>query len=224
MGKEFPLARKEEEGQSVLLAITSSGEHVTTPYIGDKGTQEPKLNEGDGRREVEDTEAKSQGSRKAKGANVSPAKKDRRRRGNKDRESDRGDEGEDILIGRSAQKLGVVHPSNYCDELETVPHYWSEVEQIEKGVLFQCKFCHDYLWLPSGWTDVDRLTALIKQYGKNEGYCRFLNRHRPAKMLIAKLQDLRRLEAETTDKREFAKMTDKILSDKEYDRPRRYDG
>jgi len=35
---------------------------------------------------------------------------------------------------------------------------------------------------------------------------------------MAKLQDLRRLEAETADKREFARMADKILSDREYDR------
>jgi len=114
--------------------------------------------------------------------------------------------------------LGIVHPSSYCDELETTPHYWVEVGKADKGVLFQCKLCYNYIWLPSHWTGVDRLAALIKQYGKDEGYCRYLNRHRAAKMLMAKLQDLRRLENEMIDKREFAKLVDKILSDKEYDR------
>ena len=58
----------------------------------------------------------------------------------------------------------------------------------------------------------------MKQFGGGEGYCRYLNRHRAAKVLIAKLQDLRRLEMEITGKREFARLADKILSDKEYDR------
>jgi len=58
----------------------------------------------------------------------------------------------------------------------------------------------------------------MQRLGKNEGYCHYLNRNRPAKLLMAKLQDLRRLEGEIDDKIEFAKMTDKILSDMEYDR------
>jgi len=114
--------------------------------------------------------------------------------------------------------LGIVHPGSYCDESEIVPHYWIEKEKVAEGSLFQCMFCHDYVWLPLGWTSVERLTASIKQYGKDEGYCRYLNRHRAAKMLMAKLQDLGRLEKEVDDKKEFAKLVDKILSDKDYDR------
>jgi len=37
-------------------------------------------------------------------------------------------------------------------------------------------------------------------------------------MLVAKLRDLRRLESEVADKREFARLVDKVMSDKEYDR------
>ena len=72
--------------------------------------------------------------------------------------------------------------------------------------------------MPMYHLDANKLGNLIGRYGGDEGYCRYLNRHRPAKLLMAKLQDLRRLEMEITDKREFARLADKILSDKEYDR------
>ena len=114
--------------------------------------------------------------------------------------------------------MGIVFPGAYCDELETVPHYWNEVENVVKGSLFQCKFCHKYLWLPKFHIDAERLSRLMRVYGKDEGYCRFLNRHRAVKLLLAKLQDLGRLEMEIDDKREFARLADKILSDKDYDR------
>ncbi len=218
MGKEFPLARKEEEGQSVLLVRTSSGERITAASIRDKRAKISSGSRGCKVRKAKDTKTKSKGSIKTEGANASPSKEDRRGRGNQDRKSDRGDEGEDRLIGRSAQKLGIVHPSSYCDELETVPHYWVAKEHIAKGVLFQCKLCHKHLWLHSQPHDAAMLNSLIKHYGKDEGYCRFLNRHRPAKILMAKLQDLRRLEKEIEDKREFARIADRILSEKEYDK------
>jgi len=111
-----------------------------------------------------------------------------------------------------------VFPGSYCDELETVPHYWLEVDKTAGGSLFQCRFCYEYLWLPLDISSIVRLSNLMKKYGRDRGYCHYLNGHRPAKLLIAKLQDLRRLENEIEDKREFARIADKILSDKEYDR------
>ena len=122
---------------------------------------------------------------------------------------------------KSAQKLGIRHPGNYCNELETTPHHWVEVDLVDRGSLYQCKLCRKHLWLPLHHLGAEQLGNLIKQFGKDEGYCHYLNGYRVAKVLIAKLQDLRRLEAEVTDKREFAKLADKILSDKEYDRKRR---
>jgi len=58
----------------------------------------------------------------------------------------------------------------------------------------------------------------MESCGSTEGYCRFLNHHRPAKMLVAKMQKLERLADGYTNKREFAKMADDILSDRDYDR------
>jgi len=218
MGKEFPLARKKEEGQSVLLAIASSGEHITASCSGDERTQgsyPPEFCKG---RKAKSTKTKSQSSSKAKRANASSSKKERRRRDNKNRKSNRGDEGEDKPVGRSSQELGIVYPGAYCDESETFPHHWVEKERVAKGSLFQCKFCHIHLWLPQGLTDVEMLATLINKHGKDEGYCRFLNRRRAAKILVAKMQDLERLENKITDKVEFARIADKILSDKDYDR------
>lgn len=217
MGKELPLAREEEEGQSVLLASPSTRELITTSSSRDKRTQEPNPSKRSKGEKVKDTKTKSKGSSKAERANARP-RCQRRGRDNPYRGTYRRDERKDSRPRRSAQELGIVFPGAYCDELETVPHYWVESGKVEKGSLFQCKFCRKYLWLPLSTYDAEVLGKLIGRYGKSEGYCRYLNRHRPAKLLMAKLQDLRRLEMEVADKREFARLTDKILSDKEYDR------
>ncbi len=218
MGKELPLAREEEEGQSVLLASTSTRELITTSSRGDERTQEPDATEGGKGGKAKDTKTKGKSSSKAKGADAGYSGHQRRRRSNKDRKQDRGDEGENSRPRRTAQELGITFPGSHCDDAQITPHYWLEVGKVDIGSLFQCKFCRRYLWLPLYHLDAGKLSSLIRRYGKNEGYCRYLNRHRPAKLLMAKLQDLRRLELEITDKREFARLTDKILSDKEYDR------
>ena len=218
MGKELPLARSEEEGQSELLANTGIREFIEASSSRDQRTQEPTTSKVSKRRKVKDTKAKSKSRRKTKGTHARYSESARRRRDNKDRKSDRGDEGEDKSVRRSAQELGVTHPGSYCNELETVPHYWYEVDIVGIGAVFQCRFCHKHLWLPMFQLDAEKLSKLIRKYGEDEGYCHYLNRYRAAKVLMAKLQDLRRLEMEITDKREFARLTDKILSDKEYDR------
>ena len=108
MGKELPLARSEEEGQSVLLAITSSGELITTSTRGNKRTQEYASFRDSKGRKTEGTKAESKGSRKVERANARSSKPARRRRDNKDRKSDRGDEGEHKPAGRSSEVMGVV--------------------------------------------------------------------------------------------------------------------
>lgn len=217
MGKELSLAREEEEGRAVLLASPSVREFITAPSSRNERTQEPNTTKRSKGTKVKDTETKSKGSSKAKGADTRP-RRQRRGRDNQNREQDRGDEGTHKSIRRSARVMGIVFPGAYCDEAKTVPHYWFEIDAVDKGSLLQCRFCRRYLWLPMYHLDAGKLSGLIRRYGKNEGYCRYLDRHRPAKLLIAKLQDLRRLEMETADKREFARLTDKILSDREYDR------
>ena len=114
--------------------------------------------------------------------------------------------------------MGVTFPGSYCDDANITPHYWIEVDRIKFGSLFQCRFCRRHLWLPTFHLDAEQLSVYMRKFGKEEGYYRYLNRHRAAKLLMAKLQDLRRLEMEITDKREFARLADKVLSNSEYDR------
>ena len=224
MGKELSLAREEEERQPVLLASPSTRELITTSSSGDKRTQESSPSKSSKGGKVKDTKAKSKGSGKAKGTYARYSESARRRRDNKDRKSDRGDEREDSRPRRNAQELGIIYPDSYCDDAKLVPHYWIENGKVDRGSLFQCRICRRYLWLPTFHIDADKLGKLMKKHGYTEGYCQYLNRHRPAKLLMAKLQDLRRLEIEITDKMEFARLTDKILSDKEYDRKEVSDG
>lgn len=218
MGKELSMARSEEEGQPVLLAITGSGKHITASCNRNQRTQEPNTPEVSKGRAAKDTKTKSKGSRKTEGPDTSPSKSTRRGRDYQNRKSNRGDEGEHKSARRSAQELGITHPSSFCDESEKLPHHWTDIDKVGGGVLMQCASCRKHLWLPMAYESAIRLGSLMNRYGREEGYCRYLNRHRAAKVLMAKLQDLRRLEAEITDKRKFARLADKIMSDREYDR------
>lgn len=218
MGKELPMARQEEEGQSVLLAIAGNGEAIDSSCVRNQRTKKSTPTKRRKRRKTEDIETESKGSSEIERADASPFEPEGRGRDYQDRKQGGGDEGEDKYPRRSAQELGVVFPGSFCGEAETIPHHWMEAEKVYGGVLFRCRKCLDYLWLPLGWHDAEQLSKLIKIFGIAEGYCRYLNRHRSAKMLMAKMQDLRRLAKDITNKREFAKLTDKILSDKDYDR------
>ena len=159
-------------------------------------------------------------SRKVKGTNGVPTKSKRRRRSNKNRKQDRRNEGEDNTTRRNAQELGVTFPTPYCDKNSTIPHYWIKIENSYDGVLFQCKKCYNYLWLPVHQSDTIQLDHLMHQHGRDEGYCIYLNHasRRATKIHIAKLQRLYKLSSNITNSLQFAKEVDKVLSDKEYDK------
>ena len=221
MGKELQMAREENEGQPMLLAISSTGKSITTSYRRNPRQKASGPFPRPARRKAKGTQTESKDSSKVKGANASSTRPARRRRGDKDRKQGGSHEGENGIARRSAQELGVVFPGSHCDGGEQTPHYWSEVDKPYGGSLLQCKLCRRHLWLPLSFMDAYTMQKLIEKHGGTDVYCRYLNRHRPAKMLMAKMLDLRRLETEVSDKREFARLTDKILSDKEYDRERR---
>jgi len=221
MGKELQMAREENEGRPMLLAISSTGKPLTTSYRRNPRQKATGPFPRPARRKAKGTQTKSKDSSNLKGADASPTRPARRGRGDKDREQGGSHEGENGIVRRSAQDLGIVFPGSYCDEAELTPHYWSEADRPYGGSLLQCKLCRRHLWLPLSFMDAYTMQKLIEKHGGTDGYCRYLNRHRPAKMLMAKMLDLRRLETEVSDKREFARLTDKILSDKEYDKVRR---
>lgn len=217
MGEELPVARKEEEGRPVLLASTSYGVPITTSSIRNQRPQEPNASKSSDGREIKSTKAESKGSGKTKRAYARPIKSERRGRDNKDRKSNRGDEGEHQPAWRNAQELGVTHPGSYCDEAESNPHYWKEVDREHGGSLFQCAKCLKHLWLPAAMSNVIVLGNLMKAHGNTEGYCRFLNKHRPAKIIMAKMQYLRNMEAGISNKRELAKLIVKVMNEDDFD-------
>ena len=158
--------------------------------------------------------ARNSKARKAEAQQKKPRGASKTRRPN--RQASLGEQG--LPVGKSAQELGVTFPGSHCDEAKLIAHFWTEVDRPYGGSLLQCKLCRRHLWLPASFADAVVMHRYIDKHDTTEGYCRYLNRHRPAKMLMAKLQDLRILETEVSDKREFARLADKILSDKEYDR------
>ena len=97
-------------------------------------------------------------------------------------------------------------------------HYLIEYEKVDKGSIFKCIYCHKIRWLPTNIYDAYKLSRLIERFGCQEGYCHFLNLHRSAKIMVAKLQELERLSGIVKDKLEFARIADRILSEKDYDK------
>ena len=86
--------------------------------------------------------------------------------------------------------------------------------------MFRCRKGSNYLWLPLSIDGAIALGELMRHGKSNEGYCIYLNHasRRPAKIMLAKMQRLQRLSTDIVDNLQFAKLTDKILSEKEYDR------
>jgi len=112
--------------------------------------------------------------------------------------------------------LGIVFDIRCTD----TAHYWKEKEKIHGGVMFQCIKCLNYIWLPASAQGAEILGNMIAKFGKDEGYCRYLNHasRRPAKILIAKMQELRRLSNTIPDHVELAKKITQIIDMKDYDK------
>ena len=217
------LAWKEKERLSVLLAGESDRISKQEPILGSKGQK--TLEVGSGREEGENQAIsnKSKTGSKAKRIDACSSRPVRHKRDNKDRKSDRGVKGEYTPIRRSSAQLGIVYPSGICyqdkNSVPCYPHYWKEVETIYGGCLFRCDICHKHKWLPITLLDAYELGDLLKKKG-NDGYCEYLDkkRNRPAKILMAKLQELERLRESTDDTYILAKAALHILKQKEYDK------
>lgn len=216
MGKELSLARSQEERLSMLLASIRSGQFGEESASRDKRQEDATTSRTDKSRAAKGTTAKGKVSRKAKRTNASTSTSGRYRRGNKNRQSDRGDEGEDSKPGRSASELGIRWIGSYCPDGS--PHYSIEYDKVEGGSVYRCIKCHKIKWLPVDFYEAIKLGTMMDKYKQQEGYCRYLNLHRSTKIMVAKLQDLERLSSKIDDKMEFARIADKILSEKDYDK------
>ena len=224
MGNKLPLARQASEGYAELLAGVSYRVSTAQSDSRDKRKEATSTSRRHQAAAAPATTTAGKSSSKAKGTNGVPArqqrcgqddKKQRHKRNNKDRKQNRGNEGKDTVVRRTAQELGVAFPA----KCTSIAHYWKAKGYVHKGVLFQCIYCLSYIWLPADIDSAVRLGRLISKFGDDEGYCMYLNHasRRPAKIMMAKLQELQRLSNSITNSIEFAKLVSKILNDKEYD-------
>ena len=117
---------------------------------------------------------------------------------------------------KTAEQLGIRFPTIYCNENFLTPHYWREVGSIDIGIIFYCTKCKQYLWLPTWFGSAIELGKLMKLLGRDAGYCKFLDLHRDAKVMVAKLQHIHSIR--NTNIVEVARKIDRILRAKNYDR------
>ena len=140
------------------------------------------------------------------------------RQSNKDRQPNRGAEGEDRTLRRSASELGIEWVGSYCPDEQ--PHYFIASFNLDGGNFFKCKRCLKYIWLPASITEATILGRLIDHIGTTNGYHKYLDKHQGVKVMVAKLQDLWYARQKISDDEEFVKLVTSVMEDKEYDRIR----
>lgn len=218
MGEEVPLARKEEEGRSVLLAGAGIGRTGKEASCRDKGKEEAAPAKGKAGREIKGTKkaGKNPAADKDRDGETSEGKK---HRGDyQARVSTRGLEGEDNPAWRSAEELGVEWFDHYCPDKPTPPHSHHLVgtTPVDGGVLFVCKYCGRIKWLPSTIGGSYALWECMRKYGEQKGYCIALDFHPAAKRLLSKVQNFYLLRKVLSDG-DFAMAVAAIMTEKQDD-------
>ena len=210
MGKELSVARSEDARWSVLLAITGAGGAITTSSYRNTGQAKTTITKGKARGKAKGTAPKGKAGSNPKGTNAGTSKHKGHRQGHKGRKPDGRTEGTASQPRWSAKELGIEWPGSYCPSGE--PHHLVEVERHGTGSLFRCIKCLKHKWLPFDYADLLVVSRLVHQYGLEDGYRAYLDKHSYAKMLIAKLQYLWYARQASTDNLEFARLADRVLS------------
>lgn len=169
-------------------------------------------------RTAEDITAESQIGAEAQNPDGDTARRPKRGRHkgyDKGRKPDNGAKGEDRALRRSASELGIEWIGSFCPDGQ--PHFLIGRHSFDGGTIFNCSLCHKNIWLPTYITDAAELDQLIDVYGAQKGYCKFLDKHREAKVMMAKLQDLQRAQQDIKHD-EFVLLVIKTMEDKEYDK------
>ena len=210
MGKELQMARQEEIRRPMLLASIGTRRVESETLHRTSGEEEAGHIEGEAGQAPAFTPKKGKGSGKAKGTYVSFNRTGRRGRDDKNRRQARGPEGRDRTSGRSAQLLGIIWPDAHCADSPTGGHHMLEVANIDKGLMFRCKYCLIHKW---HFTDSYVMSAPMVTLGKDKGYCKILDGHRKARAVVAELQDAMRLK-DKMDRAKFIMLLDFILEGK----------
>lgn len=163
---------------------------------------------------IKDSKKKGKASARAENSDGGSSRRGRHKQDDKDRQSDRGTEGKNTTIRRSASELGIKWIGDFCPNGQ--PHFLISNYNLNGGSLFKCKHCLQHIWLPiEGATT---LTVMINSSGPQAGYCKFLDKHKEAKIIMAKMQDLWRMKQSLSNDKEFAKLVTSVMEDKEYDK------
>ena len=214
MDEKVSLARQEEVGRSELLYDPGIREVSKNAPCGEEGQTQLSNAEGNEGGKVSNTAQKSKGNAEAKSRG--------RKRGRKSgrvyslRETIREAERRDKPFRRSAEELGIEWLDVRCEESpKSKAHYLVGRTEIDKGIIFECKFCHKVVWLPGGLDDAVELRKLFQIYGFNKGYQKMLDKHSAAKRMLSKIQDIYYLRKATTSE-QFPVAMAAVMMDKEY--------
>jgi len=213
MDKEIPLARKEEEGRSVLLPGSRVGEDGEGTVCRD--AREKAVSNAEGNKD-----SKVGGVKKKGKSNAKTKRAGRKRKvgpgptysfGRTIREF----EGRNRSTRRSAQELGITWLDSYCENSPTKGHLLVGATRIDGGTVYKCSICHKVKWIPSGLDECIKLGNSMKIYGQDGGYQRILDKHPAAKMLMAKIQDIYYLRKALTPE-QFPIAVAAVIMNKEY--------
>lgn len=230
MGNSLPMARSKGTKQSrrtkdMLLASGRTRVSSRTSSSRNKRKKTARPDKDPEVRAAEDTTTESQVRAEAEipdGDTTRRPKSKGHRRYDKSGKPNRGVEGKDTTPRRSANELGIEWITAFCPDGQ--PHYLIANHTFDGGSLFKCYNCHKHIWLPTLIRDATELEALIKYIGTQRGYCKFLDKHQAAKVMVAKLQDLWYARRQMTNKDEFRELVISVMNEKEYDKKEVTDG
>lgn len=69
-------------------------------------------------------------------------------------------------------------PPDTCSASPTLAHYMIEVEKVDSGVIFCCKYCQCYKWLPIWYDSVATMFSIdARRNGIQVAYQKLLTEH-----------------------------------------------
>jgi hypothetical protein len=216
---EGDMGKSNEPSDTMLLATGGTSISKGTSTGRDKREETTTIKQKEKGRKAKAPTPKGKAGAKVKNLDGSPTIRPEskgHRRYDKDRQPDRGAEGKDSTLRRSAAELGISWIGSYCPDGQ--PHFLIGRHNFDEGVILNCRGCGKNLWLPTGMSEATKLDHLLDHYGANKGYQLYLDKHREAKCLVAKLQDLWYAKERMEDNEEFMKLIISVMEDKEYDR------
>jgi len=215
MDKDSALARKERLRQSELLHNSGIGTFGKDSLCRASGEEEASPPKGCSRAETSGYVKERKSSAKAKSRDEHRA--NRLEQNNSFRRANRKAKAGDRTSRRSATELGIKWIDARCEDSSvSKAHHWVGEVKVNEGSLFECKFCHRVIWLPSDFGGCADLSRNIAIYGHDLGYQKTLDLRPAAKRIMAKIQDIYYLRKAVQDNDIFHLALASIIMDREY--------